>query len=152
MRSDEVQSLLLKSLSNSGVDRRLGQGRHYLAEEVHARAPATDKPSQQQILAAYWSLIGQGLAYIDMGQSAPENWQLVLTPAGAAAVQDQQASPDDPAGYLRTLYTNVPQMKETVRLYIDEAVKTYNSQAYLACTVMLGVAAEAAFIEVAGAF
>lgn len=152
MRSDEVQSLLLKALSTSGVDRRLGRGRHYLAEQVQRLAPPGDKPKQQQILAAYWSLVSQGLAYIDMDQPVPENWQLALTPAGAAAVKDQEANPDDPAGYLRTLYANVPSIGDTVRLYIDEAVRTYYSQAYLACTIMLGVAAEAAFLEVATAF
>lgn len=151
MRSDEVQSLLLRVLERPG-DHRLGRGRHYLAEAVRALSPGGDKPTQQQILAAYWSLVAQGLAYIDMDQPAPENWDLRLTPAGVAAVRDEEINPDDPAGYLRTLYANVPALGTAVRVYIDEAVKTYYSRAYFACTVMIGVAAEAAFLEVAEPF
>lgn len=112
----------------------------------------SDRPSQGQILAAYWSLVAQGLAYIDIEQPTPENWSLELTAAGLAAVQDQEINPDDPAGYLQRLFASIPDAGATVRRYIDEAVRTYYNRAYLACTVMLGVAAEAAFLEVAEAF
>lgn len=151
MRFDQVQSLLLRALATPG-DHRLGRGRHYLAEAVRSLAPQGDTPNQQQILAAYWSLVAQGLAYIDISQPAPENWDLNLTPAGQAALRDEEVNPDDPAGYLRTLYTNVPTLGVTVRMYVDEAVRTYYSRAYLACTVMIGVAAEAAFLDAAAAF
>ena len=151
MKSQEVQSLLLKALASVG-DRRLGGGRHYLAEAVRGMAPGTDVPTQRQIFAAYWSLVSQGLAYIDMDQPAPENWTLELTPSGLAAFRDQEINPDDPAGYVKHLYEVVPGLAATVRLYIDEAVNTYYRRSYLACTVMLGVAAEAAFFDVAESF
>jgi hypothetical protein len=151
MRSHEVQSHVLTALSRGG-DCRLGRGAHYLAERVRQAASEADPPTQQQILAAYWSLVAQGLAYIDMNQPAPENWQLRLTASGQAAVEDSEINPDDPAGYLGRLFASVPMLGAIPRLYIDEAVRTYTGRAYLACTVMLGVAAEAVFRDVAPAF
>lgn len=59
------------------------------------------------VMEAVWALIGQGLAYIDYSQSAAENWALHLTEAGLAAARDEEATPDDPAGYLRRLHTDV---------------------------------------------
>ncbi len=152
MKSDELQSLLLKALMSRDVDSRLGWGQHYLAEHVRSLAPPADQPKRHEIMAAYWSLAAQGLAYIDLDQSAPENWNLRLTEAGVAAAKDDDANPDDPAGYLRRLFVSAPGISDTTRLYIDEAVKTYYYRAYLACTAMLGVAAESMFIDVAEAF
>jgi hypothetical protein len=103
-------------------------------------------------MAAYWSLAAQGLAYIDLDQNAPENWNLRLTQAGAAAANDQFANPDDPAGYLRQLFASAPNISGTTRLYIDEAVKTYYNREYVACTAMLGVAAESTFLDLAAAY
>jgi len=152
MKSDELQSLLLKALMSRDVDSRLGWGQHYLAERVRSLAPATDQPRRHEIMAAYWSLAGQGLAYIDLDQNAPENWNLRLTAAGVAAANDDYTNPDDPAGYLRRLFAAAPGISDRTRLYIDDAVKTYYNRAYLACTAMLGVAAESTFVDVAETF
>jgi hypothetical protein len=152
MRSDELQSLILKALSEPNVDTRLGWGQLYLGEHVRALAPPGDQPSRGEIMAAYWSLAAQGLAYIDLDQNAPENWNLRLTEAGAAAANDDYANPDDPAGYRRKLFAAAPGLSETTRLYIDEAVKTYYNREYVACTAMLGVAAESTFLDLAAAY
>jgi len=66
MKSDELQSLLLKTLTQRDVDSRLGHGEYYLAEHVKALAPPDDQPRRHEIMAAYWSLAAQGLAYIDL--------------------------------------------------------------------------------------
>src|SRR5436190_10829707 len=102
MTSSQVQRLLLRVLAKPG-DSRLGKGRHYLAERVQTAAGEGQQPSVQQIMAAVWSLLAQGLAYIDYSQPAPENWELRLTEAGAAAAADRHPNPDDPAGYLARL-------------------------------------------------
>lgn len=143
---------MLAALARPGTDARLGRGVHYLAQAVEAASPEDDKPRTHQIQQAIWSLVGRGLAYIDISQSAPENWSLRLTASGVAAVKDEEINPDDPSGYLRRLYADVPSLSSLVKLYAVEALNSYYHNNYLAATVMLGVAAEAAFLELASAF
>lgn len=144
--------MMLGVLAAPGTDRRLGGGRHYLAPAVKAVCPPTDQPTDRQIQEAVWSLIGRGLAYLNISQPAPENWTLELTTAGGAALRDEEVNPDDPSGYLRRLYSDIPSLSPLPVLYITEAVNSYYHQSYLASTVMLGVAAEAVFVELAEAF
>jgi hypothetical protein len=103
----------------------------------------------QELQQAFWSLVAQGLAYIDMSQPAAENWELKLAPAGMAAVRDEDYNPDDASGYLAKLARDVPGLSEVAVMYIREALRCYTARSYLATTVMLGVASEAAMLEMA---
>jgi len=94
-------------------------------------------------------VIGKGFIYINMGQSAPENWEWRLTDAGTAAAKDEQFNPDDPELYMARLHANIPAMSDLVAIYANEAVRCYTHECYLASAVMLGVASEAAFMEMA---
>jgi hypothetical protein len=143
---------MLGVLAAAGTDRRLGGGRDYLIPAVKAACPATGQPTDRQIQEAIWSLIARGLAYVNISQPAPENWTLELTTSGSAALRDEEINPDDPSGYYRRLYSDIPTLSSLARLYITEAVNSYYHQCYLGSTVMLGVAAEAIFIELAEAF
>ena len=150
MDKDELQRLTLDLLSQ-GVDSRLGHGDFYLAEQIHQRAPGQDI-TRSDVQQTVWSLVSQGLAYIDFSQNAPENWKLCLTEAGHAAVRDEEFNPNDPAGYLARLVNQIPGISDDVRIYAKEALHAYNAQLYLSCSVMLGVASEAAFLELGAAF
>jgi hypothetical protein len=150
MNRDQLQRETLKLLA-SGVDSRLGRGEHYLAEALKHRLPS-HKIYRPQVQELIWSVVAQGLAYIDFSQSAPENWRLELTEAGRAAAGDQEYNPDDPSGYLSALISGIPAMSPIVRRYAEEAVHAYNAQLYFSSAVMLGVASEAAFLELAEAF
>ena len=96
-------------------------------------------------------MVSQGLAFIDITQSAPENWELRLTHAGIAAVRDEDYNPDDASGYLEKLSRDIPGLSQTTATYLREAVRSYAGGLYLAATVMVGVASEAAVLEMAGA-
>lgn len=148
MTSSEVQSLLLHVLARGG-DTRLGRGQHYFTEAVLAASPKQSRPTHRQIMEAVWSLIGQGLAYIDYSQPAAENWTLHLSEAGRAAASDEEITPDDPAGYIRRLISDIPDLTPLVKGYAEEALLAYNARLYRASAVMLGVASEAAVLEVA---
>jgi len=152
MNPSQLQRLILEVLARSGTDRRLGGGRHYLAEAIASQCPQNDRPTPRQIQEAIWALIARGLAFLDISQSAPENWSLELTQVGTAALRDEQFNPDDPDGYLNRLYERVPTISPLVRMYLGEALQTYFHECYLASTVMVGVACEAAFLEMAGSF
>ncbi len=146
-----LQSLILKVLSEPRSDTRLGRGQYYLTEAVRKKAEIPNIDSRK-IMAAIWSLISQGLAFIDYSQPAPENWNLYLTDSGKAAVQDSDINPNDSGKYLENLTDRIPQIANLVMQYAREAVITYNSRCYLASAVMLGVASEAAFLNMAESF
>lgn len=145
MTSAEIQSLLLKVLAQGG-DARLGAGRYYFHETITKQAPNLGR---RQVMEAVWALVGQGLACIDYSQPSAENWALYLTEAGSAAARDEEATPDDPGGYLHRLRSDIPDMSAIVRAYAEEALGAYNARLYRSSVVMLGVASEAAILEAA---
>jgi hypothetical protein len=146
-----LQSTILRLLSQPNVDKRLGRGHHYFTEAVLKEYPKDNQPSHEIITQTLWSLVGRGLIYIDIWQPAPENWEWRLTDVGTEAAKDEQFNPDDPERYISRLRANIPEMSDLVSLYADEAVRCYTHACYLASAVMLGVASEAAFIEMAEA-
>ena len=146
-----LQSTILRLLSQPGVDRRLGRGHHYFTEAVLNTYPAGNRPSHELIAQTLWSLVGRGLIYIDMSQDAPTNWEWRLTDTGRAAAKDEQFNPDDPERYIVRLHSNVTNMSDLVAVYAEEAIRCYSHGCYLASAVMLGVASEAAFMEMAEA-
>lgn len=148
----QLQTALLKLLIDPAADRRLGSGHHYLSERVAQQFGSGRRPPPRQVMEATWSLISQGLAYIDYSQPSVDNWTLHLTPAGEAAAGDQSINPDSPGEYLQRLRADVPGASATVWQYANEALASYVNRCYLASAVMLGVASEAAFLEMAEAF
>src|ERR1044072_5462485 len=122
-RSLLLQSSILRLLADRHTDRRLGRGRQYLSEAVRGQFRAPDIPSADEIQQGFWSLIGQGLAFIDMLQPTPDNWELKLTSAGVAAVRDQEFNPDDASGFLERLINEIPSLSEVTSLYLREAVR-----------------------------
>jgi len=146
-----IQSTILRLLSQPNVDKRLGKGRYYFTEAVSKEYPEKTRPSPELITQTLWSLLGRGLVYIDISQPAPENWEWRLTNAGVSAAKDEQFNPDDPERYLLRLQSNVHAISDLVLMYASEAVRCYTHGSYLASAVMLGVASEAAFLEMAKA-
>jgi hypothetical protein len=151
MTDAETQMQILRCISQEGVDRPPGRGRHHLVEEVRKTAAPGSQIRDKQIMEGVWSLIGQGLAYIDYSQSAVENWRLEITANGQAVVNDEGLNPADPAGYIQNLRNEVPDLSEVVESYTREALWAYNARLYRSSAVMLGVASEAIVLEVAPA-
>ena len=148
MDQNELQSILLEVLADPRADHRLGRGANYLAEAVQSKNPQT-KITRGEIQAAYWSIVAQGLAYIDIWQHHPENWKLCLTESGNDAVKDLQLNPANPSAYLKHIKNHVPTVSDLVLMYLEESLKAFNQRLLLSSTVMLGVAAEAALLECA---
>jgi hypothetical protein len=148
-KSLELQRTTLLLLADRGTDHRIGRGHYYLGEALRMRFPSENPPSQDDVQQAFWSLISQGLAFIDMAESAPENWKLKLTAAGRAVLSDEDYNPDDASGYLERLASDVPGISGTTLSYVREAVRAYAAGLYLSATAMLGVASEAAMLEMA---
>jgi hypothetical protein len=60
--------------------------------------------------------------------------------------------PRDPDGYLERVRREIPDLDDLVALYITEALRSFNGRCYLATSVMLGVAAERAFLVMAESY
>ena len=88
-----LQSRILRLLAQPGVDKRLGKGRHYFPEAVLASYRGDTPPAAHDITATLWGLVARGLVYIDVSQSAPENWEWRLTAAGNASAKDENFNP-----------------------------------------------------------
>ncbi len=142
-----LQSRILRLLGQPGADKRLGKGRHYFPEAVRASYRGEAPPAAHEISATLWGLVARGLVYIDLSQSAPENWEWRLTDAGSASAKDENFNPDDTEEFFKRLRTSAPDLPEIVGLYMREALSCYTHRAYLASAVMLGVASEAALLE-----
>jgi hypothetical protein len=147
-----VQSKLLYLINGENVHKSLGGGVNYLAKALNSEFTQGNKPERYQFMEAVWSLIGQGLAYIDFSQDAPTNWTLEITEAGRIAIEGEEANPDDAGNYMVRLKEMIPEISETVSFYTMESLKCYNNRCNTACAVILGVASEAAFLEAANSF
>ena len=107
----------------------------------------SDRPTPCQVIEAL--SVGQGLAFIDYSQPAAENWSLHRTDAGRAAAVDMDVNPDDPSGYLRRLMADVAAIRTTAELTRRRPSTGTHARLYRPSAVMLGVASEAAVLEVA---
>jgi len=103
-------------------------------------------------MRAVWSLVAKRLIYIDYTQPHPENWSICLTPRGAEAADDASLNPDNVPRYLKKVTEDVPHLSEISQLYLREALQAYTGDCFLASTMMLGVASEAMFYDVAESF
>jgi hypothetical protein len=147
----ELRSTVLKAIaSNPGIT--LGRWNEPLTETVKEVLGNERRAGGFELMEAVWSLIGQGLVYIDFSQPTVSNWRLALTRAGEAAALDEAINPDDAHRYLQHLRSLIPGISDVVMMYAREALSTYQGRNYLASAVMLGVASEAAFLELAEAF
>jgi hypothetical protein len=110
--------------------------------------------SQTEVWEALWGLVGEGLVYIDTAgqQSSTDNWRWCLSADGRRVVNSGTWEPRDPEGYLERIRREIPDLDDLVELYITEALQSFNGRCYLATSVMLGVAAERAFLVMAESY
>lgn len=139
----EIQRAIAKRLSASSDSFYLSANR---------REAETLGCQRSEYYAAVWAMIAQGHLYVDAAQPDAGNWCVRLTSIGRAVAKNEHYDPRDPDAYLKRLDKEVPSMGPVVRIYIGEALHAYNAQLYLSSTMMLGVASEAAFLEMAQMF
>lgn len=125
-------------------------GRAYLATTLHREIGC----SETEVWEALWGLVSEGLVYLDTaGQgSSTDNWRWCLSADGKRIAQGGTWEPRNPDGYLNRVRREIPDLDELVELYLTEALQSFNSRCYLATSVMLGVAAERAFLVMAASY
>jgi len=131
-----------------GADSRFSH--HYVVGSVSQEAgcPST------AVWEALWGLVGDGLIYLDTaGQgSGTDNWRWCLSEIGKRAATGGSWEPHDPDGYLDRIRREIPDLDDMVELYLAEALQSFNGRCFLATSVMLGVAAERAFLVMAASY
>ena len=147
--SPNAEEALLTSLARGITDHRFC----FLGERVREIVgPDRGFPGSHAIMQAVWALVARGLIYIDYSQPHPGNWSIHLTDRGAEAADDANLNPDNVPNYLRKIAGDVPGLSEVPRLYLEESLRAFANDCFLASTMMLGVAAEAVFYDVALSF
>lgn len=143
----DVRRAVLDRLAR-GSDLRFG--RPYLVGTLHREVGC----SETEVWEALWGLVGEGLIYLDTaGQgSGTDNWQWHLSADGKRIAQGGSWEPRDTDGYLNRIRREIPDLDELVELYLTEALRSFNGRCYLATSVMLGVAAERAFLVMAASY
>jgi hypothetical protein len=143
----DVRRAVLQRLGNGGASRF---GRPYLVGTIHQETGC----SEAEVWEALWGLVGDGLLYLDTaGQgSGTDNWQWRLSAEGQRVAKGGGWEARDPDGYLDRLHREIPGLDDLVELYLTEALQSFNGRCYLATSVMLGVAAERAFLVMAQSY
>jgi hypothetical protein len=146
---EELEDARLRFVAAGKGDTRF----YYLPEEVRKNLPdVAAAPSRYQIMEVVWALVARRLIYIDYSQPASSNWSIHATARGRAAAADSSLSPDNAPAYLKRVIQDVPELSDVPRFYLEEALEAYAGECFTASTMMLGVAAEAVFYDVAAPF
>jgi len=143
----DVRRAVLALLESGGGGRF---GRSYLVATIRQRLHCADT----DVWEALWGLVGDGLVYLDTaGQgSGTDNWVWRLSAEGQRVAKGGTWEPRDPDGYLDRIRREIPDLDDLVELYLTEALQSFNGRCYLATSVMLGVAAERAFLVMARSY
>lgn len=139
----DLRRAILQQLVKGG-DARFG--RPYLVSTLNRETVCSEEAWE-----ALWGLIAGGLVYLDVaGQgSGTDNWRWQLLADGERVADGDTWEPRDPDGSLDRIRREVPNLDGLVELYISEALHSFTSRCFLATSVMLGVAAERAFLGMA---
>ncbi len=131
-----------------GADPRFSH--HYVVANVSQEVGCTDT----EVWEAIWGLVGDGLVFLDTARqgSGTDNWRWRLSADGQRVAKGGTWEPRDPDGFLARIRREIPELDDLVELYLTEALQSFNGRCYLATSVMLGVAAERAFLVMAASF
>ena len=150
MELEEIQSKVLKEISiKENVDG--GVNINLIINRFKKESSELKNLDNQQIYQALWLLINHGLIYLDFKADA-QQWRFWLTDRGKEAVKEGILNPDNKCEYMKRIKEMVPDINDTVKLYLNESLNSYNCGNFLSSVMMLGVSSEAAFLEMAKSY
>jgi hypothetical protein len=112
-----------------------GGPEHYMPQE--------DKEKVRHII---WDLILQRVLIPGVSERNPGLPFIRVTDYGKECLESMEILPHDPDGYLKYLRQEIPEIDDTVVMYIQEGLGTFLTGNLLASTVMLGGASEKAVL------
>src|SRR3954469_12213417 len=141
----DLRDRILQHLVTPQAENRFGDS--YLVREMATSA----QRHPHEIFETLWGLLGDGLIYLDKaGQSSgTDNWRWRPSQRGIQVATTGRWEPHDPDGYLCRLRRAEPAVDARALVYLEEALRAFNAQCFLASSVMLGVASERVINELA---
>lgn len=114
--------------------------------EVSRRLSAQQRTDQQAVLTFFGDLFRNGQLAWGYDLANPDPPFMHLTELGRQTLRHLSRDPANPDGYLSYLEKQGG-LNEVARSYIEEALKTYNSNCFKAAAVMTGAAAESLVLQ-----
>ena len=115
----------------------------YLGYSTEHYMPQEDREKVRQII---WNLILQGVLTPGINEFNPDLPFIRVTDYGHECLKSMEILPHDPDGYLGYLHKEIPQIDDTIVMYVTESLQTFLTGNLLASTVMLGGASEKAVL------
>jgi hypothetical protein len=108
-------------------------------------------PQEAELLRdVFWDLFRQGFITLGLNDNNPTWPWFRLSHTGTKELHAQAPYRfHDATSFFRLLQAETPCMDQRTKVYLTEAVAAYYADCPLACTVMLGVAAESEFLHLA---
>ncbi len=99
-----------------------------------------------QIQEVFWQFVVEGILAPGLNPSNPNLPWFHVTKYGKKVIEEGEANPHDPTGYLSRLQSRVVSPDATVLTYLKESLFSLRRGNLIASTVMLGIAAERVFL------
>lgn len=126
--NETIRSKLKPSSGDSHREDRI------FSEKEHARV--------REVIS---NLFAEGLLMWGLNKTNPDPPFMGITEYGEEVLENEDLIPHDPNGFLNKFKTEIPNADNLILKYLTESVQTYRTNNLLSSSVMLGVAAEAAF-------
>ena len=111
--------------------------------------PIEDREKVREIIN---DLITEGILGWGKDEQNPGPPWLKVTRHGNTILEHGEPQPYDPDGYLKYLKSGIPNIDDTIMMYLTESLNAYLKNLILSSTVMLGGASEKAFLLLFEAF
>lgn len=159
MDHEELRPLALEYLSKNPTTQVLNilNGVEHLAQQkgyykdspawsygvTEHRMPREDREKVREIVNEF---LIEGLLGWGINESNPNPPHLKVTSYGEVCIKEGMPQPYDPDGYLRYLKNEIPNIDDTIFMYMTESLQAYLRGLMLSSTVMLGGASEKTFL------
>ncbi|MFA6072779.1 MAG: hypothetical protein WC758_01570 [Candidatus Woesearchaeota archaeon] len=116
---------------------------YYSSTSGEHKIPKEDREDVRLIINEF---LIEGILSWGINESNPNPPFLKVTRYGEECLKYNQPQPYDPEGYLKYLKTEIPNLDNTIYVYMAESLNAYLKGLMLSSTVMLGCASEKAFL------
>jgi len=134
---------LQNTIANLAIKKELAQ--NPFPPNHFGGAPWLSHKDKNRVREVLWDLITERV--LTIGDYSNDSWPfLSLTDYGLKAIEAEQPVPNDISGYLSRLKKEIPDIDETIEVYLSESIRTYNINQLLSATITLGCASEKALL------
>ena len=145
----KIQSTLLQVVDEQhrGTDGGSFQQGTILREAAKRLGGRLSDEDGQALLTAWYALFRSGHLAWGFNLNNPDPPFCHVTTQGRRTLQHLSRDPSNPDGYVAHLASRV-ELNPIARVYVDEALRTYNANCFRATAVMVGAAAESIALDV----